>query len=119
MTFFTQKSNLFSYAFIWEQAYILNFSETIAVKFHVESPWDGGTEVCSKSLSHMAKMADMPIYEKKKIEIFFGINRPMSLQLGIQHWALDNYHVCSNDDSTLTFDPFTQRSALGSKYICM
>ena len=41
------------------------FSETtglIEAKFHVESPWDGGTKVCSNGSSHMTKMAAMPIY---------------------------------------------------------
>ena len=36
----------------------------------------------------------------------------MLLQLGIQHQALIYYQVCSNDDPSLTFDPFTQRSTL-------
>ena len=42
-------------------------SETIGptkVKFHVELLWDGGTQVCSNGLSHMIKMAAMPIYGK-------------------------------------------------------
>ena len=36
----------------------------IEAKFHVEPPWDGGTEVCSNGLGHMTKMAAMPIYGK-------------------------------------------------------
>ena len=33
-------------------------------KFHMESPWDGGTKVCSKGPGHMSKMAAIPIYGK-------------------------------------------------------
>ena len=29
----------------------------IEAKFHVESPWDGGTKVCSNGPGHMTKMA--------------------------------------------------------------
>ena len=45
----------------------LNISETIGpieVKFHMESPWDGGTKVYSNGPGHMTKMAAMPIYGK-------------------------------------------------------
>ena len=31
-------------------------------KFHMESPWDEGTKVCSNGSGHMIKMAAMPIY---------------------------------------------------------
>ena len=33
----------------------------IEAKFHVEPPWDGGTNVCSNDPGHMTKVADMPI----------------------------------------------------------
>ena len=36
----------------------------IGAKFHTESPWDGGTKVCSNGPGHMTKMAAMPIYGK-------------------------------------------------------
>ena len=42
-------------------------SETIGsieAKFHMESPWDGDTKVCSNGLGRMTKMAAMPIYGK-------------------------------------------------------
>ena len=42
-------------------------SETIRpfeAKFHMESPWDGGTKVCSNGPGHMTKLAAMPIYGK-------------------------------------------------------
>ena len=48
---------------------VLNFFSSITTwpmeaKFHVESPWDGGTKACSNGLGHMTKMATMPIYGK-------------------------------------------------------
>ena len=30
----------------------------------MESPWDGGTKVCSNGPGHITKMAAMPIYNK-------------------------------------------------------
>ena len=37
---------------------------SIKAKFHVESPWDGGTKVCSNGPGHMTKMAAVPKYGK-------------------------------------------------------
>ena len=34
----------------------------IEAKFHMASPWDGGTKICSNGPGHMTKMAVMPIY---------------------------------------------------------
>ena len=42
----------------------MDFSETIIVKLHVESPWDRGTKVCSNGPGHMTNMAAIPIYGK-------------------------------------------------------
>ena len=36
----------------------------IEAKFYMESPWDGGTKICSNGPGHMTKMATMPIYDK-------------------------------------------------------
>ena len=36
----------------------------IEARFHMESPWDGGTKLCSNGPGHMTKMADMAIYGK-------------------------------------------------------
>ena len=33
----------------------------IEAKFHMESPWDGETKICSNGPDHMTKMAAMPI----------------------------------------------------------
>ena len=75
----------------------------IEAKFHMEPPWDGGTKVCSNSPDHMTKMAAMPIYGKNlKKKNFSGTKRPMTLKLGMQHWVLKYYPVCSDDDPELT-----------------
>ena len=36
----------------------------IEANFHMESPWDGETKICSNGPGHMTKMAVMPIYGK-------------------------------------------------------
>ena len=36
----------------------------------------------------------------------------MTLQLGMQHWVLGYYQVCSNDDPGLILTYFTSRSNL-------
>ena len=36
----------------------------IEAKFHMVSPWDEGTKVCSNSPGHMTKVTTMPIYGK-------------------------------------------------------
>ena len=38
--------------------------------------------------------------------------RPMILKLGLQHWLIESYQVCSNDDLRLTLIYFTARSNL-------
>ena len=36
----------------------------------------------------------------------------MTLKLGTQHWVLEYYQICSNDDTGLTLTNFTARSDL-------
>ena len=49
----------------------------------------------------------------KPLEIFLsGTKRPMTLKLGLRHWLLEYYQVCSNDDLGLTFIYFSARSNL-------
>ena len=43
---------------------------SVEAKLHMESPWDGGTKVCSNGLGHMTKMAAMPIYGKNLKNLF-------------------------------------------------
>ena len=63
----------------------------------MESTWDGGTKVCSNGPGYMTKMAAMPIYGKnlKKSSSW----KPMTFKLGLQHWVLRYYQVCSNNDT--------------------
>ena len=37
----------------------------IKAKFHMKSPWEGGTKICSNCPGHMTKLATMLIYGKK------------------------------------------------------
>ena len=74
--------------------------------------WDGGTNVCSTGTGHMTKMAAMPLYGKTLKIFFSGTKTPITLKLGLQHWVLEYYQVCSNDDPGLTLIYFTARSNL-------
>ena len=61
----------------------ISFSETkgpIEAKFHVEPPWDGGTNVYSNGPGHLTKMATMPVYVKPFKIFFSGTKRPMTLK---------------------------------------
>ena len=82
---------------------LLFLNRPVEAKFYVEPPWDEGTKAYSNDPGHMAKMAAMPIYDKKQLKIYFsGIERPMTLKLGVQHWAF----VFSNDAPGLTLNYF-------------
>ena len=83
----------------------------IEAKFHMEPPLDGGTKVYSNGPGHMTEMAAMSIYGKNLKKIFLsGTERPMTLKLGMLHWVLEYYELCSNDDPGLTLTYFTARS---------
>ena len=50
----------------------------------METPYDGGTKVCSNGAGHMTKMAATPIYGKNPLKIFFSrTRRPVTLGLGM------------------------------------
>ena len=61
----------------------------------------------------MTKMVAMPVYGKnlKKI-IFSGSKRQMTLKVGMQHWLLKYYQVCSSDDPGITLTYFMAMSNL-------
>ena len=80
------------------QTFLLKHTRSFEAKFHIEPPWDVGMKICSNVSGHMTKMASGPIYGIS----FFGNKRPMTLKLGIQHWVLKYYQICSNDDTGLT-----------------
>ena len=49
----------------------------------------------------------------KTFKIFFsGTKRLMTLKVGMQHWVLEYYQICSNDHPGLTLTYFTARSNL-------
>ena len=79
----------------------------------MELLWDGETKVCSNGPGHMTKMAAMPIYGKnlKKSSSPEPKDR-FTLNLGMHHWVLEYYQICSNDDPRLTLTYFTGRSNL-------
>ena len=68
------------------------FSETtgpIEAKCHMESPLDGGTKVCLNGPGHMAKVAAMPIYGKKILNLLLRNQKANGLEtwyatLGVQ-----------------------------------
>ena len=44
--------------------------------------------------------------------IFSGTKRPMTFKVGMQHWVLEYYQICSTDDHGMTLTSFTARSNL-------
>ena len=85
----------------------------IEAKFHVEPSWIEGMKGYTNDIGHMTNMAAMFIYGKNLKKIFFsGTKRPMTLKVGMQHWVLRYYKICSNDDPGLTMTYFTARSNL-------
>ena len=91
----------------------LETARPIEAKFHMEPPWDGETKLCSNGPGHMPNMAAMPIYDKNLKKSSSPVpKRPMTLKLGMLHWVLEFYQVCSNDDPGLTLTYFRARSNL-------
>ena len=63
------------------------FSETIGpieLKFHMKTPYNKLKKIYANCFGHMTKMADMLIYGKNPLKIFFSrTRRPMTLGLGM------------------------------------
>ena len=74
--------------------------------FHVVPSSAEGMNDCSNSLGHMINMATTPIYGKN----FTRTKRSMNMKVCMQHWVLEYYQVCSNDDPGLTLTCFTTMS---------
>ena len=53
------------------------------LNFDVEPPWVGGTNVCSRHLGHMTKMAATPIYGKNPSKIFSRTDEPIFTKFGM------------------------------------
>ena len=63
--------------------------------------------------AHITKMADIPIYGKNLLKIFFSrTRRVMTLGLDMLHLGCEAYQVCSIDDPRLTLNYLTSRSNL-------
>ena len=54
------------------------------------------------TLSHDQDGRHVHIWYKHLESFFSGTKLPMTLKLGMQHWLLACYQICSNDDSVLT-----------------
>ena len=80
----------------------------------MELLWDRGTKVCSNGLGRMTKMAAVPIYGKnlKKNLLLWNQKADDRMNLGMHHWVIKYYQVCSNDDPGLNLTYFTARSNL-------
>ena len=78
----------------------------------------GGMKVYSNSPGHMTKMAAMPIYGKNLKKIFSETKRQMPLKLGMQHWVLEYYQICSNDDPGLTLTYLWQGQIWSLMLLC-
>ena len=65
----------------------------------MQHPWEGGKKVCIHGQGHMTKMAAMAINRK-----------PMILNLGVKHLAMELYKVYINHDYGMTLTFFTARS---------
>ena len=67
-------------------------------------------KVCIIGQGHMTKMAAMAINSKKLKKIFSRTRRPMDLNLGMKHQAMELFKVCINHDPGMTLTFFTARS---------
>ena len=63
-------------------------------------------KVYSNCSGHMTNIASIPIYGKNLKKIFSGTKRLMNWKVGVQHWVLEYYQVCSNNDPGLTLTYF-------------
>ena len=56
----------------------------------------------------------------KHLKIFFSrTKKALRLNLGIKHWGLKFYRICSNKGRILTFDFFYNKVKFAPPYICM
>ena len=63
------------------------FSEIIRrieLKFHMKTPYNKLAKIYTNCFGHMTRMADMPIYGKNPLKVFYsGTGRLMALGLGM------------------------------------
>ena len=94
-------SNLFS----------LETVRPIESKFYMEPPWIEGMKVNTNGCVTWPRWLPCP-YMVKPLKILSGPKRLMTLKLGMRHWLLEYYQICSNDDPGLTLTYFKTRSNL-------
>ena len=70
-------------------------------------------KACINCHGHMTKMATMAINSKTFKNFFSRTRRPMILNLGMKHQAMEPYKVCINHDLELFYD----KVSLGSPCI--
>ena len=79
----------------------------------MEPSVEGVLLVCSNGSTPLNEMAAMSIYGKKHLKFFFSrTKKALRLNLGMQHWGLKLYQVCSKEDPWMIFDLFTAMSNL-------
>ena len=77
-----------------------------------------GMKIYTNELGHMIKLAVCPYMVRPLTKIFSSrTERPMALELGMQHWEPEYYQDYSNGDLGLTLTFFTARSNMGKKLI--
>ena len=75
----------------------------------MEPPWEGGTKVYINGPGQLTKMADTPINSK---HLQKSSSSPMTMKLGMEHYALKLYELNINDAPVLTLTYFTAMSNL-------
>ena len=93
------------------QAFLSTLMGPIKATFSVKPPRVGKAIFFKWSVSQ-PKWPPCPFMIKCLKIFFFGTLWSMSLKLGILHWALTYYKVCSNDELCWPLTFFPQRSAL-------
>ena len=79
----------------------------------MKTPYNKLAKIYANCYGHMTKMADMSIYGKNPLKIFFSrTKRLITLGLGMILRGCGAYQVCSNDDPELTVTYLTSRSNL-------
>ena len=68
-------------------------------------------KIYTNCFGHITEMADMPIYSKNPLKIFFSrTSRLIDILIRYVHFGYVAYQVCSNDDPRLTLTYLTSRS---------
>ena len=79
----------------------------------MKTSFDNVVKIYTNCFGHMPKMADIPIYGKNPLKIFFSRTRQlMTIGFGMLHSGCRAYQVCSSDVPRLTLTYITSRSLL-------